>query len=133
MYYKFFLHKTAIAFYLHKDYLNFERITSNPCEAANHGMKHKKSSLKSNMNINASMKSIHDQSCQKERMRQPVAFKSIISTAVWSRSETASYVSKLAEGVLNNEWNCRLDYTVIRSGQFVFKVLYNISPPGWLR
>ena len=122
----FLPHESSIAYYIHMHNLNFEKCTSNPCEAMNHAMKHSKSSMKANMNLNNSMKSIHENASQKQRMRKPENYKKLVSEAVRAHSPTASHITPLAEGILNKEWNSISNYTIIRTGLYEFKCLFNI-------
>ena len=108
------------------DHLNYEKCTSNPCEGMNHSIKHSKSSMKANMNLDNSMKSIPEQTCHKNRLRKPDTYNKLVCESVWAHSPTASHITPLAEGILNNEWNQSSDYTIIRCGLCEFKCLLNV-------
>ena len=102
---KFFPHFAHIAYFIHKDKLNFERKTSCCVEGIIHGIKNKKSGITSNMSVDNSVMKINEQAEHRNRMYAMKEFNSLDSTPIWSNTETAPYVTQLGEANLHHAWS----------------------------
>ena len=122
---KYFPHFAHFAFYLHNDKLNFERKTSCSVEGMIHGMKQKKSGLTSNMTVDNSVQKINEQAEQRQRINAQESYNSLGKSPIWSKTGTAPYVTPLAEAILQNAWNERTNYTVLRTKHKEFYVSRN--------